>query len=326
MRKCDVVIVGGGPGGSACAWELKRQGLDTVVLDRATFPRLKLCAGWVTPQVIEDLRLDINKYPHGFMTFDRIHAHIKGLKLKLNTTQHSIRRYEFDNYLLGRSISEVHQHHVKKIERKDGCYWVDNKFCAPYIVGAGGTKCPVYRTLFRESNPRAKELQTVTFEHEFSYDWEDPDCHLWFFMNGLPGYSWYVPKANGYVNVGIGGMADKLKRKGGDIKTYWRKFIEMLGTNGKVRNVRYEPTGYSYYVRGNVDQIRVDNAFIVGDSIGLATRDLCEGIGPAVHSGIEAARAISHGHTYDLQDLIRHSAENRLLGKVMERLMVGRQR
>ena len=323
MREADLIVVGGGPGGAACAWQAQRSGLQVIVLDRAVFPRLKLCAGWVTPQVIEDLDIAIDEYPHSFMTFNRIRAHIKGLSFKLNTTQHSIRRYEFDDYLLRRSGAEVHQHYVKSITENGGRYVVDDLFTAPYLVGAGGTKCPVYKALFRAINPRAKELQTVTFEHEFAYAWQDPDCHLWFFENGLPGYSWYVPKANGHLNVGIGGMADKLKRKNGDIKTHWRQFISVLGDDGKVRNVDYQPTGYSYYLRGNVEQIRHHNAFIVGDAIGLATRDLCEGIGPAVRSGIAAANAIIEDRDYVLADLLSYSAENRWMGKIVEHFIVG---
>jgi flavin-dependent dehydrogenase len=40
-----------------------------------------------------------------------------------------------------------------------------------------------------------------------SYPFSDERCHLWFFEDGLPGYAWYVPKADGYLNVGIGGSA-----------------------------------------------------------------------------------------------------------------------
>jgi len=45
----------------------------------------------------------------------------------------------------------------------------------------------------------------VPQEEEFRYDHTNQDCQLWFLENHLPGYSWYVPKANGYVNVGVGG-------------------------------------------------------------------------------------------------------------------------
>ena len=63
MRSVDVIIVGGGPAGSSCAWRLRRHGVECLILDRAEFPRLKLCAGWVTPQVLADIELDPREYP-----------------------------------------------------------------------------------------------------------------------------------------------------------------------------------------------------------------------------------------------------------------------
>ena len=51
MDTCDALVVGGGPAGSSCARALERAGLDVVVLDRASFPRDKVCAGWVTPEL-----------------------------------------------------------------------------------------------------------------------------------------------------------------------------------------------------------------------------------------------------------------------------------
>ena len=52
MDRCDVLIVGGGPAGSSCAWRLVTAGLDVVVVDKANFPRDKVCAGWITPAVV----------------------------------------------------------------------------------------------------------------------------------------------------------------------------------------------------------------------------------------------------------------------------------
>ncbi len=62
MDTCDVLIVGGGPAGSSCAWGLRSSGLDVVVADRKAFPRDKVCAGWITPQVIESLDIDLDDY------------------------------------------------------------------------------------------------------------------------------------------------------------------------------------------------------------------------------------------------------------------------
>ena len=320
MRNYDALIVGGGPAGSACARKLVQAGRAVAVLDREEFPRTKLCAGWVTPQAVAELELDVGAYPHRFNTFKYIIAHVKGFTFKLDTPQHSIRRFEFDDFLLKRCAADVHRHNVKSIERDNGDYVIDGKFRAPFLVGAGGTRCPVYRELFRDANPRARELQAATYEHEFPYQWNDPHCHLWFFDNGLPGYAWYVPKADAYLNCGIGGMAAKLKAKGDDIKGHWRHFTGVLDRRRLVTDVDYAPKGYSYYLRGDVDVVRIDNAFITGDAVGLATRDLCEGIGPAIRSGHLAAESILSAREYSLDAIGAHSSEHAIVGKLLDYL------
>ncbi len=324
VQSYDVLIVGGGPAGSACARKLVEAGRSVAVLDREKFPRTKLCAGWVTPEAVADLELDVDVYPHRFSTFKYIIAHIKGFTIKLDTPQHSIRRYEFDDYLLNRSGADVHVHNVKSIERDNGEYVIDNTFRAPFLVGAGGTRCPVYRELFRDANPRAKELQAATYEHEFPYEWHDPHCHLWFFDKGLPGYAWYVPKADAFLNCGIGGMAEKLKARGDDIKGHWRHFVDVLDKRNLVNGFEYAPKGYSYYLRGNVDVVRIDNAFITGDAVGLATVDLCEGIGPAIRSGHLAAKSILTGAEYSLDAVSAHSSEHTLVKSLLEYMFVKR--
>lgn len=317
MQTCDVLIVGGGPAGSAAARRLKRAGADVLVLDKERFPRLKLCAGWITPEVVRDLEMDVAAYPHRFLTFERLHIHVKGLYVKVPCIQHSIRRFEFDAWLLERSGAPVVQHTVRNIRREAGGYVVDDAFRCRYLIGAGGTRCPVYRTFFREANPRAAELQTVTLEHEFPFDWQDADCHLWFFEKGLPGYSWYVPKRDGWLNVGVGGMAERLKRSGKDIRHHWSQFTSMLDKK-LATGAQYDPTGYSYFLRGNVDVPRIEDAFITGDAAGLATRDMAEGIGPAIRSGIRAADAILEGVDYQLDDVTGASLGGGMVSRVFD--------
>ena len=137
MRKFDIVVVGAGPAGSACATKLVQGGAKVAILDRERFPRTKLCAGWITPQVVDDLGLDIQAYPYRFNTFDAIVAHVKGLTFKLDNPQHSIRRYEFDNYLLNNCGAEIFNHNAKNLEKKNGAYALDDSFECEYIVGAG---------------------------------------------------------------------------------------------------------------------------------------------------------------------------------------------
>lgn len=302
MRSSEVIIVGGGPAGSSAARCLKRAGAEVLVLDRERFPRLKLCAGWITPEVVHELEMNLEEYPHRLLTFPRLRVHYGRFSLPVPCVQHSIRRFEWDAWLLERSGAPVEQHNVRDIVADGDGYVIDGLYRCRYLIGAGGTRCPVYRNLFRELNPRAHELQIVTLEHEIEYDWRDGDCHLWFCDEGLPGYSWYVPKESGWLNVGIGGYAERIKSAGQDIKTHWAHFAAKLG-EGLTRGARYDPSGYSYFLRGRVDVVRRDNAFITGDAAGLASRDLGEGIGPAIRSGVRAAEAILHGAPYQLDDV-----------------------
>src|SRR5512143_3525420 len=72
MTACDVLIIGGGPAGSSCAWQLRRAGLHVVVWDRRAFPRDKICAGWITPQILDELAIDPAAYAAEGLTLQPI--------------------------------------------------------------------------------------------------------------------------------------------------------------------------------------------------------------------------------------------------------------
>lgn len=326
MVEHEVIIVGGGPAGSSAAWELTRGGVDCLVMDREAFPREKLCAGWITPEVLEALEFGPADYPYRFLTFETLRISLRGLRLPYRSPQHSIRRYEFDRWLLERSGAPVTTHNVRHIERDGETFVLDGTYRCRHLIGAGGTRCPVYRELFRETYPRQKRLQVVTQELEFPCETPDNDCYLWFFHRGLPGYGWYVPKANGYVNVGIGGVAERLKDKQDDIRRHWRGLIDDLLRKGLLADDPGLPGGYSYFLRSQHCAPRQGNAFIVGDAAGLATRDMCEGIGPAVESGLMAARAVLGRGVFDLNRIATHTLGQPLARRALERVLAGPQR
>lgn len=318
MIERENIVVGGGPAGAAAAWQFRRMGKQCLVLDRETFPREKLCAGWITPEVLKDLAFSAADYPHRFLTFDRLNIGLWGMRFKLHATQHSIRRYEFDAWLLERSGAEVKTHNVARVTQQDDEYVIDGQYRCRNLVGAGGTRCPVYRELFRPIRPRNKALQTVALELEYPFSWHDKDCHLWFLTDRLPGYSWYVPKAEGYLNIGVGGIASKLNDRGETIKHHWEQLIERLLHKGLIDQAPKQPHGYSYYLREPKQVAQLGRACIVGDALGLATRDLCEGIGPAVRSGIAAALALSDDQIFNPDPISSFTSSIALIQRGLE--------
>ena len=321
MRRTEVLIVGGGPAGAACAWRLRQVGVECLILERQPFPRSKPCAGWVTPQVVRDLDLDPAAYPGGFTTFAGLTISIRGFRFRLPTRQHAIVRREFDEWLLRRASVPVEVHKVDTITRVGGDYVVDGAFAGRYLVGAGGTHCPVYRAFFRESSPRDGGSLIVTLEEEFRYPHTDGRCQLWFLEHGLRGYGWYVPKTGGIVNVGIGGKVEPLRAEGDRLKRHWGLLVDKLERLGLVRGHVFRPRGYVYYTRQARPEVRRQNALIAGDAVGLATMDMGEGLGPAIRSGMLAAEAIVNGGGYDVGEISRVS-----LLPDLRRLMSGRSR
>src|SRR5690349_3387395 len=154
MQSCDVLIVGGGPGGSTCAWVLTRAGFDVVVLDAASFPRDKVCAGWITTQVVTELQLDLDEYGAG-RTLQAITGFKTGTIGSGRTVETSytravsygIRRCEFDHYLLRRSGACVETGTVTSLQWKNDRWIVNEAIATPMLVGAGGHFCPIARRL-----------------------------------------------------------------------------------------------------------------------------------------------------------------------------------
>ncbi|MCK5668745.1 MAG: FAD-dependent monooxygenase, partial [Gammaproteobacteria bacterium] len=88
MDHCDVLVVGAGPAGSSLAWSLRNSDLDTMIIDRSQFPRTKVCAGWITPSVIDTLEIDINDYSN-----KHIIQPVNGFRISLMGTEQVEIRY-----------------------------------------------------------------------------------------------------------------------------------------------------------------------------------------------------------------------------------------
>lgn len=266
-------------------------------------PRLKLCGGWITQKVLGDLDLDPMTYPHGMVKLDRFRFFL-GRRHKfarvVTALQYSIRRIEFDAWLLERSGAPIAEHTVHNIVRDNGHFVIDDEFQCRYLIGAGGTNCPVKKAFFA---PDAGKL-IVAQEIEYEVAPKTSVCTLWFPYAGPFGYAWYVPKANA-VNIGFGGL--RSQNEDWDKAALWTRFVELLRGAGCIDADPPTPKGYSYYIGSRQKLISNDQAYIVGDAAGLATIDLAEGIGPAIESGQLAGREILGTATYSTRQITQYS-------------------
>ncbi|HBZ70002.1 MAG TPA: NAD(P)/FAD-dependent oxidoreductase [Deltaproteobacteria bacterium] len=299
MRSFDVLIVGGGPGGSSCAWKLRGSGLRVGVLDRATFPRDKVCAGWITPQVVEELELDLEEYAktstcqpfHGF----RVGA-LGGEDVAVDygaPVSFGIRRCEFDAHLLRRSGAElILGESVRSVRSTEGGWVVNDSLRASLLVGAGGHFCPVVRLL--HPAPADPGVVVAAQEVEFPLDSRAaaactvrPELPELYFMDDLRGYGWAVRKG-AFLNVGLG------RQDSHDLGAHVGRFLDFLHARGGLppgspRKLR----GHAYLLYGLSPRPLVrDHLLLVGDAAGLADPRSGEGIRPAIESGLLAASVV----------------------------------
>src|SRR5262245_34617492 len=311
METCDVLIVGGGPGGSSCARKLRQAGADVIVLDKAVFPRDKVCAGWITLTVVTALERDLDDYRRG-RTLQAIRGFRSGVIGRAQdvttsydrTVSYGIRRCEFDHYLLDRSGASLRLGEtVANLRRADGKWMINGCVTADLVVGAGGHFCPVARML----NPDERSGAAVVAGQEaefpidadaaaFAVDGETPELY---FSADLNGYGWCFRKQK-YVNVGLG----LLDRHACSAAAH--NFITYLQSRGRIpATTSWRWRGHAYLLsEPRARRVIDDGVMLIGDAAGLAYPQSGEGIRPAIESGMMAAEAIVNARgTYSLDKL-----------------------
>ncbi len=299
MDTCDVLIVGGGPAGSSCAWGLRNSGLDVAILDRQTFPRDKICGGWITPQVLSELGIHPAEYGRehvlqpitGFRT-----GWIGGPAFDTDyktTVSYGIRRREFDEYLLRRSGARlVEGEALTSLQREKDGWSVNGRMRARVVVGAGGHFCPVAKLTGAKPS---REDAVVAQELEFEMDHlQQSACRVradtpeLYFCADIKGYGWCFRK-NNYLNIGLGRM-DQHR-----LTEHVAAFVRFLKSTGRIAfDVPAALAGHAYLLYGvSRRKIADDRVLLIGDAAGLAYKQSGEGIRPAIESGLLAAQAIA---------------------------------
>lgn len=313
MEYCDVLIVGSGPAGSSCAWKLKQTGLDVLVLDKSQFPRDKVCAGWITPEVLQVLQIDPGEYAEG-RVMQPIYALRTGVigRDALQTqydepVSYGIRRCEFDHYLLQRSAVRLQLGVLVKTVRRSNQDWVINdQIKTKLLIGAGGHFCPVARQAGETTADKvvvaAKEIEFRMSQKQAascSVSGEMPELY---FCPDMLGYGWCFRKGE-FLNIGLG------RRDNRHLSAHIDSFVSWLKSSGRISfDLPTQFKGHAYHTYDQNARNKVDDGMIlIGDAAGLAFSESGEGILPAVESGILAADTIlACNGNYDRQELTRY--------------------
>ncbi len=298
MESCDVLIVGGGPAGSSCAWRLSRAGLDVAVLDKQKFPRDKICGGWITPAVLQELQIDAGHYAQ-----NRVFQPITGFRVSRmgdaevevdleKPVSYGIRRCEFDNYLLKRcGVRLLEGTPLTELKRSGRRWIVNGKIAAAVVVGAGGHFCPVARflgaRLGSETVVAAQEIEVPMDSSQQAGCAIRPEMPELYFCSDFRGYGWCFHKQN-VLNVGFGRLGNQ------NFSKHVARFIDFLTARRKIpSSLPLSFKGHAYLLYGLTPRNLLDDGILlIGDSAGLAYGQSGEGIRPAIESGLLAAETL----------------------------------
>jgi menaquinone-9 beta-reductase len=318
VQHCDLVVVGGGPGGAATAWQAASIGLRVVVLDKATFPRDKPCGDGLTPRAVQLIeRMGLRDQLERFHRVDGIRFITPRRQVEapwphrehgLPGHGYVVPRTELDEMLLrnaqaagadvldgARVLGPIIEGGVVRGVRVASNRDNTEEVRAPLTVAADGMSSPVGRAAGLV--PRAGRPFAVAVRAQVEAHRED-DRHLEMYMTirpdgrMVPGYGWVFEMGDGRINIGLGYcstyrgklnvnelMADFLT----SLPPSWKlPTVADLISSGCMRGWRL-PMGFTVWPPWR------PGLMAVGDAAGVVKPFTGAGISKAMQSGLLAA-------------------------------------
>jgi menaquinone-9 beta-reductase len=331
----DVLVIGGGPAGSAAGFWLAKAGHDVCVLERKTFPRDKTCGDGLTPRAVHQLR-DMGLEPAiaaHHHRHDGLRAIAHGITLELPWPQHPVfpdygyvvRRRDLDRMVAEHAAGagatlRIATEAVRPLVRdglvtgavvKDKANSQTREVHARYVIVADGSLSRFGRALGTSRNKAYPQGIAIRgyFESPLSTDPWIESCLDVHDREGrsMPGYGWIFPLGDGTINVGIGLLSTFKGYKDvntTNLMTEWAATApERWGIDPDA--MLAPPTGGRLPMAGSINPKVGPNWLLVGDAAGSINPFNGEGIDYAYETARMAAdlvdEAIISGTALPLQ-------------------------
>ncbi|MCR5314131.1 MAG: geranylgeranyl reductase family protein [Bacteroidaceae bacterium] len=326
----NTLIIGGGPSGSSCGITLLKHGHDCCIVERSTFPRVKLCAGLFTHKSQECLKsiLGPNVYTEvmrkSLMSQESVFSLYKGMQplvscnLQKEDNQPTSLRYTdcrislvnrpvLDDLLVKNFVSLggilLDNDAVKDIDfaKKTAILASGRTITYEHLVAADGANSITERALAAYDKTFVKKDKSALCI-EINVDKDDVDVtgvNIYFdIVKG--SYAWAFAKGE---KVCIG-LVKLPWQENTDVQHTMLDFCSRLG----VRNMEKYPLRGAMLPFGNIMPRPVwnDNVFFVGDAAGLVEPLTGEGIYYALQSGQYAGESIVNGGTDSYIDKVAY--------------------
>ncbi len=325
-QKTEIAILGAGPGGATTSIFLSKAGIPHVVLEKARFPRDKVCGDALSGKVGAILnKID----PEIVYRFDEDNEHFmncwgvrfvapngNALDIPFRKSREEqpyapgfiAKRYDFDNFLFGKMASPYADIRtgcaVKKLERQDDSiriYYEEDgtthSLDAAFVVGAEGDRSLVAKKLAgHKMHPRHYAAGLRVYYENVADMHPQNFIELHFLKEVLPGYLWIFPLPNNQANVGIGLLKSRMKEKNINLRQLMRGALENHdGLRERFKNARplNEIKGWGLPLGSLKRSLSGDRFILVGDAGSLIDPFTGEGIGNAMISGHRAAKFIA---------------------------------